>query len=89
MTRIYAPVNNGMITFANAQAETVLGYHAVELVAKPVEVLIPERFRISHAGLRDAYARDPQARAMGRAGNWSRAERMGQKWSRNLGLVFK
>ena len=55
----------GMITLANAQAETVFGYQRAELVAKPVEMLIPERFRIPHAGLRGAYARDPRARAMG------------------------
>ena len=54
-----------MITLANAQAETVFGYQRAELVAKPVEMLIPERFRIPHVGLRSAYARDPQARAMG------------------------
>ena len=55
----------GMITLANAQAETVFGYQRAELVAKPVEMLMPERFRIPHAGLRGAYAGDPQARAMG------------------------
>ena len=59
--------DKGMITLANAQAETVFGYQPAELVAKPVEMLIPERFRVSHAGLREAYARHPQARAMGAA----------------------
>jgi PAS domain S-box-containing protein len=55
----------GMITLANAQAETVFGYPRAELVGKPVEMLIPERYRVPHAGLRDAYASDPRARAMG------------------------
>jgi two-component system sensor kinase FixL len=55
----------GMIALANAQAETVFGYQKAELVAKPVEKLIPERLRIPHVGLRGAYARDPRARAMG------------------------
>jgi hypothetical protein len=31
-----------MITLANAQAETVFGYRRAELVAKPVEMLIPK-----------------------------------------------
>ncbi len=57
--------SKGMITLANAHAETVFGYQRAELVAKPVEMLIPERFRIPHARSRGAYARDPQARAMG------------------------
>ena len=55
----------GMIKLANAQAETVFGYQRAELVAKPVEMLIPERIRVRHAGLRGAYARDLRARAMG------------------------
>jgi two-component system, LuxR family, sensor kinase FixL len=57
--------DNGMITLANAQAETVFGYQRAELMAKPVEMLIPERLRTSHAGLRQAYTRDAQARMMG------------------------
>jgi two-component system, LuxR family, sensor kinase FixL len=57
--------DKGMITLANAQAETVFGYPQAELIAKPVEMLIPERFRGSHAGLRGAYAGDPRPRAMG------------------------
>ena len=57
--------DKGMITLVNAQAETVFGYPVAELVAKPVEMLIPERFRVSHAGLRSAYAGDPRPRAMG------------------------
>ncbi len=57
--------DKGAIMLANAQAETVFGYSLAELVAKPVEMLIPERFRGSHAGLRGAYAGDPRPRAMG------------------------
>ena len=57
--------DKGMIALANAQAETVFGYRREELIAKPVEVLIPERFRVPHVGLRSAYAREAQARAMG------------------------
>ena len=55
----------GMITFANAQAETVFGYQRAELVAKPVEMLIPERFRAPHVEMRAAYAKDPRARPIG------------------------
>jgi two-component system, LuxR family, sensor kinase FixL len=57
--------DKGVITLANAQAEIVFGYHRAELTGKPVELLLPERFRAPHVGLRQAYARDAQARAMG------------------------
>jgi len=55
----------GTIALANAQAENVFGYPRAELVARPVEMLIPEAFRVPHVRLRDTYLRDPQARAMG------------------------
>jgi two-component system sensor kinase FixL len=55
----------GAIALVNAQAETVFGYQRAELVAQPVERLIPERLRGPHVGLRANYARDPRTRAMG------------------------
>jgi PAS domain S-box-containing protein len=64
-TAILLVNDQGMITLANARAEAVFGYPRAELVAKPVEMLIPERLRIPHVALRGAYAADPQARAMG------------------------
>ena len=57
--------DEGRITLANAQAEAAFGYPRAELVAKPVDALIPERFGGPHAGLRAAYARDPKPRVMG------------------------
>ncbi|MBV9492255.1 MAG: PAS domain S-box protein [Verrucomicrobia bacterium] len=55
----------GKITLANAQVEAVFGYGRQELVGQPVEVLVPERFRAQHAGERNGYLVDPQARVMG------------------------
>ena len=55
----------GMITLANAHAEMVFGYQPAELIGKSVEMLIPERLRAPHAGLRQDYARDARARIMG------------------------
>jgi two-component system sensor kinase FixL len=60
--------DSGMIALANAHAETLFGYRREELIAKPVEMLMPERFRAPHVGLRSAYARDARARTMGTGG---------------------
>jgi len=57
--------DKGIITFANAQAEGLFGYPRTDLVAMPVEMLLPERTRVPHAALRQAYARDARARVMG------------------------
>jgi two-component system, LuxR family, sensor kinase FixL len=57
--------DQGRIALANAQAENVFGYPRAELVAQPVEKLIPERFRTPHVRLRDTYSRAPQTRVMG------------------------
>ncbi len=57
--------DRGMIALANAQAESLFGYRREELIAMPVETLIPERFRSSHVGQPGACAGNPWARAAG------------------------
>lgn len=56
---------SGRIVLANSQAERLFGYARGELLGKPVEQLIPERFRHGHVGHRIAYASHPHQRAMG------------------------
>jgi PAS domain S-box-containing protein len=55
----------GLIALANAQAETLFGYPRAQLLAMPVDQLVPDRSRRLHAGLRAAYANQPRTRAMG------------------------
>jgi PAS domain S-box-containing protein len=55
----------GRIVMVNAQAERVFGYPRAELLGQPVEMLVPERFRDGHPGLREAFLAEPQARPMG------------------------
>ena len=57
----------GQIETVNVQAERVFGCHRSELLGAPLEMLVPERFRRHHPGLRDAYFTDPRSRPMGRA----------------------
>jgi PAS domain S-box-containing protein len=56
---------SGRILFANAKAESLLGYTRAELVGQPVEMLIPPRFRHGHPAHRSGYARQAEARPMG------------------------
>jgi len=55
----------GKIALANAQVEAVFGYARQDLVGRPVEMLVPERFRSQHPQDRTGYFADPKARAMG------------------------
>ncbi len=45
--------HDGSITLVNAQTETLFGYSRSELIGRPVEILIPERYRGHHPGHRN------------------------------------
>lgn len=55
----------GAIQMTNAEFNRIFGYTADELLGQAVEVLLPERFRVSHVGFRDAFSKIPQSRKMG------------------------
>lgn len=55
----------GRIMMANKQTEKLFEYEREQLIGKPVEILVPDRFRPQHPGLRSGFHHDPKARAMG------------------------
>ncbi len=55
----------GEIVLLNSQTVKLFGYKREELLGKPVEVLMPERFALPHTQHRADYARDPRVRPMG------------------------
>jgi PAS domain S-box-containing protein len=55
----------GRIEMVNAQTERLFGYARSELLGEPVEMLVPERSRLRHPGLRAAFFDDPRSRPMG------------------------
>lgn len=54
------------IVLVNSQAEALFGYRREELMGKPVEVLMPERFRCAHEELGAGYLAQPHRRPMGK-----------------------
>ena len=55
----------GTILLVNAQVEKQFGYSRLQLVNKPIETLVPERFRSAHAGYRAEFFAEPKLRSMG------------------------
>ncbi|MFF7751592.1 PAS domain S-box protein [Streptomyces sp. NPDC007971] len=57
--------DTGTIRLVNAQTEALFGYRREELLGRPVELLVPHRFRTDHTRHRDGYAANRQVRPMG------------------------
>jgi PAS domain S-box-containing protein len=55
----------GTIVALNERTEAFFGYTASELEGKPMEILVPERFRHSHRSRRSGYYSAPRPRPMG------------------------
>jgi PAS domain S-box-containing protein len=55
----------GEITLANRWAETLFGYSRQELLGRPIDMLVPERFRSRHSHLRAGFFTTPSERAVG------------------------
>ena len=57
---------DGKIVLVNAKTEKVFGYPRAELLDRPIELLVPERFRAEHSDFRKAFSAQPSPREMGK-----------------------
>ena len=55
----------GRIIMVNGQAESLFGHSREELIGKPVEILLPNRFHHVHLRHRAAFFEKPRTRSMG------------------------
>ncbi len=55
----------GVVVLVNREIERLFGYSRAELLGRPVELLVPHRFRDSHPAFRAGFAAAPSVRAMG------------------------
>jgi PAS domain S-box-containing protein len=55
----------GLIVLVNAEVERLFGHARETMYGRPVEFLLPERYRGRHPVFREQFGRDPAARKMG------------------------
>jgi PAS domain S-box-containing protein len=56
---------SGIICYANHQVSALFQYSRNEVVGRPIEELLPERFRTRHVGHRQGYVSNTRVRPMG------------------------
>lgn len=76
----------GLIEMVNAQAERVFGYARAELLGQPVEMLVPERFRGGHPGMRGSFFAAPRSRPMGAGRDLYALRKDGSEFPVEIGL---
>jgi two-component system, NarL family, sensor histidine kinase UhpB len=78
--------DHGRIVLFNAQIADKFGYSVGELIGKPIEVLVPERFRSPHVRLRQAFVLNPRARPMGEGRDLHGLRKDGTEFPVEIGL---
>ena len=76
----------GNITLVNTQTERMFGYDRNELVGKPVEMLLPERFASGHSVYRAKFLAAPETRAMGAGRELFARRKDGSEFRVEIGL---
>ena len=76
----------GAIVLLNSETEKLFGYERNELLAQPVEVLLPGRFRDGHPRLREDFFARPEARPMGAGRDLFGRRRDGSEFPVEIGL---
>ena len=74
------------IVLVNSQMEKMFGYTRQELLKKPVDTLLPERYRGQHPHYREEFLSDPRARTMGAGRELYALRKDGSEFPVEIGL---
>lgn len=78
----------GRILYVNDKLGEMFGYAPEELIGRPLEILIPERFRLDHQQHRSSYRLNPHVRPMGSGLDLAGRRRDGTEFPIEAGLSF-
>jgi PAS domain S-box-containing protein len=76
----------GVMEIVNRAAERMFGYDRQELLGRPLEILMPERFRHGHLNLRDRFFANKSSRAMGEGRELFGVRKDGTEFPLEIGL---
>jgi PAS domain S-box-containing protein len=76
----------GRIVLVNTHIEKLFGYRRDELVGKPVDILVPERFASQHPAHRAKFLAAPETRAMGAGRELFARRKDGSEFPVEIGL---
>ncbi len=78
---------DGTIAMVNRQAEMLFGHARGDLLGRPIEMLIPERFRQAHGGLHRSFVAAPRPRMMGAGRDLFGLQRDGREFPVEIGIT--
>ncbi len=76
----------GTIEMINTQAETLFGYGRAELLGRSIDLLVPDRYRAGHPGLRGQFFGMPRSRPMGKGRDLFALRKDGTEFPVEIGL---
>jgi PAS domain S-box-containing protein len=77
---------SGQVHHLNAAAERLFGYSKLDLVGRPMEILVPEIVRRKHKQLRESFFSSPVSRPMGKGRRLSGRHKDGHEIPVSVGL---
>lgn len=83
---ILAMAADGTILLANREIERLFGWRREDLVGRPIEVLLPDRYRHSHVGQRGGFFAAPRVRHMGAGRDLRGLRKDGTEFPVEIGL---
>jgi len=85
-TAVFLVEQTGTITYSNHLAETIFGYQKNELIGKPIDNLLPLKYRSQHQEHRSHYLAHPVLRPMGILPNLIGIRKNGEEFPIDVGL---